>query len=198
MGLRAKAAAMAVVSSIRVVCCAATASGRKGSWEPSKLTRPSKPCASSLAAASPVAARSLPRSAPSIFMRAFYYEHPYVRDGLATVGGLLRESLRLAANRIGPGGGIPCNAADLDAAWLTTVLQPCFPRTRVRSIVRLGGNAGTTDRLRLGLTCDEGETGAAPPESVFVKLPPADLRTRLFVNLMRLGETEARFYRDLA
>jgi aminoglycoside phosphotransferase (APT) family kinase protein len=33
---------------------------------------------------------------------------------------------------------------------------------------------------------------------VFVKLPPVDLRTRLFVNLMRLGETEARFYRELA
>jgi aminoglycoside phosphotransferase (APT) family kinase protein len=118
-----------------------------------------------------------------------------VRDAFATLGGLLRESLHLAAERIAPRRGIPSGPADLDAAWLTEVLQPSFPGARVRSVGRLSGNDGTTSRVRLSLT-DDGGSGA--PVSVFVKLPPADIATRLFVNLMRLGATEARFYREVA
>jgi hypothetical protein len=41
MGLRAKAMAMAVDSSSRSVCSAASTSGKKGSWGPSKVKPPS-------------------------------------------------------------------------------------------------------------------------------------------------------------
>jgi hypothetical protein len=37
-----------------------------------------------------------------------------------------------------------------------------------------------------------------PPASLFVKLAPRDVGTRLFVNLMQLGSTELRFYREAA
>lgn len=121
-----------------------------------------------------------------------------MRDALATAAGLWRESLRLAADRIVPAASIPRGTSDIDAAWLSRVLQPSCPGVRVRSAVRLDGHSGTTDRIRLALTYDDLGAGAAPPSSVFVKLPPADFRTRLFVNLMRLGETEARFYREVA
>ena len=107
-----------------------------------------------------------------------------MRDALATIGGLLRASARLAADRIVPPRGIPARAAGVDAAWLTAVLQPSFPGARVKSVERLDGNDGTTSRVRLALT-PEGEPGV--PASVFVKLPPADLATRLDYLLAGFG-----------
>jgi aminoglycoside phosphotransferase (APT) family kinase protein len=129
-------------------------------------------------------------------MRAFYYEALVVRDALATVAALLRASFALAAERVVPPAGFPRRVGDVDAAWLTTVLQARCPGSRVRRVERLGGNDGTTSRARLALHYDERGPGA--PDSVFVKLPPVDLPTRLFVDVMRLGGTEARFYREVA
>ncbi|WP_233164909.1 phosphotransferase family protein [Mycobacterium sp. AT1] len=56
----------------------------------------------------------------------------------------------------------------------------------------LDGTKGTSSRSRLGLT------GIDVPESVFVKMAAADTNTRMLGELARLGENEARFYRDLA
>ena len=58
IGLRGKAMATAVPSSIRVEAPAATASARKGSWRFSIVSAPSKPAASAAAAAAGTSFRS--------------------------------------------------------------------------------------------------------------------------------------------
>ncbi len=122
-------------------------------------------------------------------------------DALITAGRLLRESWWLARDRVSRSGTslhVPARAAAVGPQWLTHVLQPRFPGVRVRAVEPLGRDVGTTDRLRLGVTYGSAGDGEQPPASVFVKLAPADFKTRLFVNLMRLGATEVRFYREVA
>jgi hypothetical protein len=119
-----------------------------------------------------------------------------VRDGLSTAAGLLREAGWLAldglASRAG-GRGDP-----VGPAWLTDILAARFPGVRVGAVHPLGGDSGTTDRVRLAVTYDDAGSGPTPPGSLFVKRPPARPATRLFVNLLRLGATEVRFYCELA
>jgi hypothetical protein len=62
----------------------------------------------------------------------------------------------------------------------------------VESVSVIDGEAGTSSRARLALT------GTGVPESVFVKLSAASAATRMLGELTRLGETEARFYDQLA
>lgn len=124
-----------------------------------------------------------------------------MRDALVTGARLLREACWLALERAGarPGGaGIPHRAGTLDPGWLTGALQRAFPGARVRTVEALDAHAGTTDRVRLRVAYDSHGAGESPPATVFVKLAPADARTRLFVNLMHLGSTEVRFYREIA
>lgn len=113
-------------------------------------------------------------------------------------GGLLREATWLAAERWQVPRDVPTGASNITPVWLTAILQRDFPRARVQSLCHLGAHAGTTDRARIGVTYDHRGTGAAPPSSVFVKTAPLDAKTRLFVNLMRLGSTEVRFYQEIA
>lgn len=75
----------------------------------------------------------------------------------------------------------------LDADTLTRLLG-----TPVQTVTILGGDAGTSSRARLRLTGDD------VPDTVFVKLPARTAATRLMGELGRLGETEVRFYTDLA
>jgi Ser/Thr protein kinase RdoA (MazF antagonist) len=63
---------------------------------------------------------------------------------------------------------------------------------RVDSVSVIDGEAGTSSRARLALR------GDGVPDSVFVKLSAATAATRMLGELARLGETEARFYRQLA
>jgi hypothetical protein len=63
---------------------------------------------------------------------------------------------------------------------------------RVDTVAVIDGEAGTSSRARLALS------GDCVPDSVFVKLPAATAATRMLGELARLGETEARFYRQLA
>lgn len=62
----------------------------------------------------------------------------------------------------------------------------------VRSIRVLASDAGTSSRARLVLTGDD------VPESVFVKIAAQTAATRLMGELGRLGNTEVRFYSQLA
>src|SRR5262249_33179862 len=57
---------------------------------------------------------------------------------------------------------------------------------------------GTTDRARLSVAYSRSGGGASPPSSIFVKVTPTPARTRLFVNLMHLGQREVDFYRRIA
>jgi hypothetical protein len=62
----------------------------------------------------------------------------------------------------------------------------------VRSIRVLSSDAGTSSRARLVLT------GVDVPESVFIKIAAPTAATRLMGELGRLGNTEVRFYSQLA
>lgn len=63
---------------------------------------------------------------------------------------------------------------------------------RVDSVSVIDGESGTSSRARLALT------GTGVPASVFVKLSAATAATRMLGELARLGETESRFYGQLA
>ncbi|MGY4708853.1 phosphotransferase family protein [Mycolicibacterium sp. CBM1] len=63
---------------------------------------------------------------------------------------------------------------------------------RVATVTRLDATAGTSTRARLALT------GDGVPASVFVKMSAARAGIRMLGELAALGETEARFYRELA
>lgn len=121
------------------------------------------------------------------------------RDGLVTAWRLAMEGLHLGLARVAGKPAEPARVVDIDRAWLTRALQATFPGCRVATVESLERNAGTTERARLRVTYSEAGRGSSPPpESLFVKLAPSDARTRLFVNLMRLGSTEVRFYRGVA
>ncbi|OBG28805.1 phosphotransferase [Mycobacterium sp. 852002-51057_SCH5723018] len=83
--------------------------------------------------------------------------------------------------------GLPRSVEDIDAAVLSRIMG-----TAVRSVRVLGSDAGTSSRARLVLT------GKDVPESVFVKLAAKTAATRLMGELGRLGDTEVRFYDQLA
>ena len=121
-----------------------------------------------------------------------------MRDRIALIAGLLRESCWLAAERLGRATEVPGGAAEVTPQWLTRALQADFPGVQVGAIEPIDQHAGTTDRARLRLTYDDPGAGAAPPPSVFIKAVPPDVKTRLFINLMRLGLHEVRFYREIA
>lgn len=81
----------------------------------------------------------------------------------------------------------PRKVEDLTAAALSGVMG-----RKVESVSILDGEAGTSSRARLAVT------GKDVPESVFVKMSAATVATRMLGELARLGETEARFYKQLA
>ena len=121
-----------------------------------------------------------------------------MRDRIALIAGLLRESCWLAADRLRGTGSVPRAAAEVTPQWLTQALQADFPGVRVAAVELIDQHAGTTDRARLRLTYADTGAGAAPPPTVFIKAAPPDVKTRLFINLMRLGLHEVRFYQEIA
>lgn len=88
---------------------------------------------------------------------------------------------------VGSRAGLPRSVGDVDAAVLSKVMG----RT-VRSVRILSSDAGTSSRARLVLT------GNRVPESVFIKVGATTAATRLMGELGRLGQTEVRFYSQLA
>jgi len=81
----------------------------------------------------------------------------------------------------------PRRVSDLTPEALSAVMD----RT-VESVTVIDGEAGTSSRARLALT------GPDVPASVFVKLSAATAATRMLGEMASLGETEARFYSQLA
>lgn len=123
-----------------------------------------------------------------------------MRDALACLGGLAVEGLRLGGDHLSArADGLPARVADITPAWLTSVLQGQWPGCRVRSHQVVTADAGTTQRASLRLICERGAGGdEPPPDTLFVKLAPARVSTRLFFNLLQLGRTEVEFYRRIA
>jgi len=116
-------------------------------------------------------------------------------------GALVREGAAVgvarARGRLGQPGAVPARLGEVTPAWLGACLGARWPAARVASVRVLDVTAGTTDRVRLAVDYTPAGVAGAP-ESVFVKLAPAATATRLFCNLMALGTTEVRFYREIA
>jgi hypothetical protein len=114
-----------------------------------------------------------------------------VEQALAVVGlaaHLGRGIGRVTADAIvGSRAGLPRTVGDLNTAALSRVMG-----RNVRSIRVLASDAGTSSRARLVLTGDD------VPESVFIKIAAQTAATRLMGELGRLGNTEVRFYSQLA
>jgi Phosphotransferase enzyme family len=105
---------------------------------------------------------------------------------LATLVG--HGAARLATDAVLQGARrFPRRIQDLDAGTVSRIMG-----RRVASVSALDGEAGTSSRARLALTGDD------VPGSVFVKMSGATAATRMLGELARLGETEVRFYRQLA
>lgn len=119
-------------------------------------------------------------------------------DGLVTAWRLGVVATGLGWARLTATRDEPACVGDVDAAWLGRALQEAYPGCRVASVDVLDRNAGTTERARLRVSYREIGIGGLPPASLFVKLAPRDVGTRLFVDLMRLGTTEMRFFREIA
>jgi hypothetical protein len=83
--------------------------------------------------------------------------------------------------------GFPRRVEDLTPDAMSELMD-----RHVESVSVLDGEAGTSSRARLALT------GQDVPDSVFVKLSAATAATRMLGELAKLGETEARFYKQLA
>jgi hypothetical protein len=114
-----------------------------------------------------------------------------VEQALSVVGlaaHLGRGVGRVTADAIvGSRAGLPRTVGDLNTAALSSVMG-----RNVRSVRVLASDAGTSSRARLVLTGDD------VPESVFIKIAAQTAATRLMGELGRLGNTEVRFYSQLA
>ena len=107
---------------------------------------------------------------------------------LSVVAHLGRGVQRVATDAtIGRFRSLPRTVGDLDAAFLSQLMGRA-----VTSVSVIDGDAGTSSRARLALT------GDGVPDSVFVKMAAETAATRLMGEVGILGETEARFYQELA
>jgi aminoglycoside phosphotransferase (APT) family kinase protein len=102
-----------------------------------------------------------------------------------------------AGPRLSRNDGVPVTPRGVDAAWLTRALQPIAPGIVVTRVERIEGHSGTTTRERIRVVTDEAGRRAGLPASVFLKITPASLGTRLFTSLLGLGAAEVDFYRVL-
>ena len=109
---------------------------------------------------------------------------PVVRLAAHLGRGLQRVATDLVIGRVR---SLPRTIGDLDARFLSQIMG-----CTVTSVSVIGGDAGTSSRARLALT------GDGVPESVFVKMPAETAATRLMGEIGILGETETRFYQELA
>jgi hypothetical protein len=118
-------------------------------------------------------------------------------DPIVLLGGAVRESGRLVAEHLGHRAALPRDASRVGAEFMTRALQGSCPGVRVRAVEQVGRFSGTTDRATLTLEYDGDGLGAELPRRVFVKTAPPDGGTRIFINLVRLGTNEVRFYREI-
>lgn len=96
------------------------------------------------------------------------------------------EVVRLLRDRVTGPSRIPRTLETITSGWLTRLIGHV-----VTSVEQVEATRGTTARARLRLE------GNGVPPSVFVKLAPAALATRVFVDVNGLGLTEVRFYRRI-
>ena len=91
----------------------------------------------------------------------------------------------------------PRRVADVDAAWLTSILATRTAGARVLDVADRGGSSGTTDRRRIALTWNDAGVGAGLPAHLFVKATSPSARNRAMVAALRMAMTEVRFYEQV-
>lgn len=118
-------------------------------------------------------------------------------DALATARRLLGSALRVGVDRLrgGEADGVPRTVDDVTPGWLEGALRVADPTVRVHGVRPLDGHSGTTTRARLAVTYAQ---PCALPETFFLKITPRGVAQRIFGHAFGLGETEVRFYRELA
>jgi len=128
-------------------------------------------------------------------------QHGAMRDALRIAGALAPH----VAGKVWDDGfvrraardGVPARVGKLCAADVSRLLREAGWDVAIRQIEVLDHTAGTTSRARVALRGASGPDADAVPGTLFAKLAPTDLATRLFVNLMGLGANEVRFYAAL-
>lgn len=93
---------------------------------------------------------------------------------------------------------LPCSISAITPEWLTDVLQAHAKGVQVKTVERLGEVSGTTTHARIALTYNEIGTKAGFPSSMFLKLPPREFATKVFVSLFDLARNETRFYNEIS
>jgi hypothetical protein len=96
---------------------------------------------------------------------------------------------------VGVADAIPTSPQEIDAIWLTRVLQRQHPGCEARAVTIVDAHSGTTGRARLRV---DWEQAAGAPSALFAKLTPTDPAQREMVISTGMGRREARFYAELA
>ncbi len=109
------------------------------------------------------------------------------------LGWIARE--QLMGRALARADGIPLDLDGVDAAWASEALGALGAGVRVREVERLEGHSGTTTRQQIRLTY--AVPASTLPATLFVKLTPRPLATRLFGALFQLGRSEVAFYREV-
>ncbi len=91
---------------------------------------------------------------------------------------------------------IPQHVGAITTTWLGDALGPSFPERALTASKLLNHDSGTTGRARFALEWS-GDGNTRAPRSIFIKLTPTDPLQVEFNQHMRMGQTEAQFYRDL-
>jgi Ser/Thr protein kinase RdoA (MazF antagonist) len=119
-------------------------------------------------------------------------------DAMISLSRLARSAVGHAVDGIHPARrGFPARVGKIGAEWLEQALQTTYPGARLADVRVLDHHSGTTSRARLALEYADPGEGPKPPESVFLKLTPAGLAQRLFLDVTGIGRNELRFYRDV-
>ncbi len=106
------------------------------------------------------------------------------------------------------GEGIPANAEEIDATWLSAVLGDRFPGALATSVEVIDTHSGTTGRARLRVVWEGGaeaqpdrpspSSPSSPPSTIFAKFAPSDPLQREIVISTGMGRREARFFDGFA
>ena len=93
---------------------------------------------------------------------------------------------------------VPYSVSAVTVEWLTDVLQTHIRGVQVKSVEPLSEVSGTTTHARIALTYNDVGEKAGLPSSMFLKLPPREFATKVFVSLFDLARNETRFYDEIS
>ncbi len=93
---------------------------------------------------------------------------------------------------------IPRSVAEITPGWLTDILQNHVQGVQVKSVEPISDVSGTTTHALIGAKYNDLGEKAGLPSSMFLKLPPREFATKVFVSLFNLSRNETRFYNEIS